>query len=69
MDGFELLVGRPIIIAGAIAGALIATLGPVALKKAGVQSVRVLSPVVRLGHAVSGGSVGLFIAAGFRSNY
>ena len=69
MDGVESLVSRPIIIAGAIAGALIATLGPVALKKAGVQSVRVLSTVVRLGHAVSWVSVGLFIAAGFLSNY
>ncbi|MCH1521519.1 MAG: hypothetical protein L7T80_01675 [Arenicellales bacterium] len=69
MDGFESLVGRPIIIAGAIAGALIAALGPVVLKKTGVQSARVLSIVVRLGHTISWVSVGLFIAAGFLSNY
>ena len=69
MDGFESLISRPVIIAGAIAGALIATLGPMALKKAGVQSARVFSTVTRLGYALSWISVGLFIAAGFLSNY
>ena len=69
MDGFESLISRPVIIAGAIAGALIATLGPMALKKAGVQSARVLSTVVRVGYAVSWISVGLFVAAGFLSDY
>ena len=58
-----------VIIIGAIAGALIATLGPFALRRAGVQSRRVLSTVARLGHAVSWVSVGLFIAAGFLYNY
>jgi hypothetical protein len=69
MDGFESLISRPVIIAGAIAGALIATLGPMALKKAGVQSARVLSTVVRVGYALSWISVGLFVAAGFLSDY
>ena len=69
MDGFESLISRPVIIAGAIAGALIATLGPMALKKAGVQSARVLSTVVRVGDALSWISVGLFVAAGFLSDY
>ena len=69
MDGVESLVSRPIILAGAIAGAMIATLGPVVLKMTGVQSARVLSIVVRLGHTISWVSVGLFIAAGFLSNY
>ena len=69
MDGFESLISRPVIIAGAIAGALIATLGPIILKRAGVQSSRVLSTVTRLGYALSWISVGLFIAAGFLSNY
>tara|TARA_B100000700_G_C14513097_1_gene609553 strand:+ start:124 stop:333 length:210 start_codon:yes stop_codon:yes gene_type:complete len=69
MDGFESLVSRPIIIAGAIAGALMATLGPMVLKKTGVQSPRALSIFVRLGHALSWISVGLFIAAGFLTNY
>ena len=69
MDGLEALVSRPIIISGAIAGALIATLGPFALRRAGVQSRLVLSTVARLGHVVSWVSVGLFIAAGFLYNY
>ena len=69
MDGLEALVSRPVIITGAIAGALIATLGPFILRGVGVQSGRVLSTVARLGHAVSWISVGLFIAAGFLSNY
>jgi hypothetical protein len=69
VDGLEFLASRPVIISGAIAGALIATLGPIILKKAGVQSRRVLSTIVRSGHALSWISVGLFIAAGFLSNY
>lgn len=69
MNGLEALASRPIIISGAIAGALIATLGPFALRRAGVQSRLVLSTVARLGHAVSWISVGLFITAGFLSNY
>ncbi|MBO31232.1 MAG: hypothetical protein CL439_07485 [Acidimicrobiaceae bacterium] len=69
MDGLNFLASRPVIISGAIAGALIATLGPIILKRAGVQSSRVLSTVTRLGYALSWISVGLFIAAGFLSNY
>jgi len=69
MDGLEFLASRPVVISGAIAGALIATLGPIILKRVGVQSSRVLSTVTRLGYALSWISVGLFIAAGFLSNY
>ena len=69
MDGLDFLASRPVIISGAIAGGLIATLGPIILKRAGVQSSRVLSTVTRLGYALSWISVGLFIAAGFLSNY
>jgi len=69
MDALESLISRPVIIGGAIAGALIATLGPAVLKKIGVQSKRVLSTVVRLGYTVSWLSVAMFIAAGFLSNY
>ena len=69
MDGLEALASRPVIITGAIAGALIATLGPFILRRVGIQSRRVLSTVARLGHAVSWISVGLFIAAGFLPKY
>ena len=69
MDGLEALASRPVIISGAIAGALIATLGPFSLRRAGVQNRRVLSTVARFGHVLSWISVGLFIAAGFLSNY
>ena len=69
MDGLDFLASRAVIISGAIAGALIATLGPIILKWAGVQSSRVLSMGTRRGYALSWISVGLFIAAGFLSNY
>ena len=69
MDGLEALASRPVIISGAIAGALIATLGPFILRRVGVQSRRVLSTVARFGHVLSWISVGLFIAAGFLSKY
>ena len=69
MDGLEALASRPVIITGAIAGALIATLGPFILRRVGIQSRRVLSTVARFGHVLSWISVGLFIAAGFLSNY
>jgi hypothetical protein len=69
MDGLEALASRPVIITGAIAGALIATLGPFILRRVGIQSRRVLSTVARFGHALSWISVGLFIAAGFLSKY
>ncbi|HAA36457.1 MAG TPA: hypothetical protein DCE12_06525 [Gammaproteobacteria bacterium] len=69
MDGLEALASRPVIITGAIAGALIATLGPFILRRVGIQSRRVLSTVARFGHVLSWISVGLFIAAGFLSKY
>ena len=69
MDGLEAFASRPVIITGAIAGALIATLGPFILRRVGIQSRRVLSTVARFGHVLSWISVGLFIAAGFLSNY
>ena len=69
MDGLEFLASRPVVISGAIAGAFIAILGPIILKRAGVQSSRALSTVTHLGYALSWISVGLFIAAGFLSNY
>ena len=69
MDGLEALASRPVIITGAIAGALIATLGPFILRRVGIQSRRVLSTVARFGHVLSWISVGLFIAAGFLSQY
>ena len=69
MDGLEAFASRPVIISGAIAGALIATLGPFILRRVGIQSRRVLSTVARFGHVLSWISVGLFIAAGFLSKY
>ena len=69
MDGIESLVSRPVIIGGAVGGALIAILGPMALRKIGVKNPQLLSTVGRLGYALSWISVGLFIVAGFLSNY
>ncbi|HAY47277.1 MAG TPA: hypothetical protein DCY55_13490 [Gammaproteobacteria bacterium] len=69
MDGLQLIASRPVVISGAVLGALISMLGPMALKKCGVKNSRVLSTVTRLGYAISWMSVGLFIAAGFLSSY
>ena len=55
MDGLQLIASRPVVISGAVLGALISMLGPMALKKCG--------------YAISWMSVGLFIAAGFLSSY
>ena len=69
MDDLQLIASRPVVIGGAVLGALIPMLGPMALKKCGVENARVLSTVTRLGYAISWMSVGLFIAAGFLSSY
>ena len=69
MGFFEILLNRPVMISCAIAGALIASLGPYILKKSGSHSDRTRVLVVRLGYAVSWISVALFIAAGFFSDH
>ena len=69
MGVFEILLNRPVMISCAIAGALIASLGPYILKKSGSHSDRTRVLVVRLGYAVSWISVALFISAGFVSDH
>lgn len=69
MGVFEILLNRPVMISCAIAGALIASLGPYILKKSGSHNDRTRVLVVRLGYAVSWISVALFITAGFVSDH
>ena len=69
MGVLEILLNRPVMISCAIAGALIASLGPYILKKSGSHSDQTRVLVVRLGYAVSWTSVALFIAAGFFSDH
>ena len=69
MGDLEILLNRPVMLSCAIAGALIASLGPYILKKSGSHSDRTRVLVVRLGYAVSWISVALFITAGLFSDH
>ena len=69
MGVLEILLNRPVMISCAIAGALIASLGPYILKKSGSHSDLIRVLVIRSGYAVSWISVALFITAGFFSDH
>ncbi len=56
---------REVIIASAVVGAVIATVGGVLLKKPDTMDPDLAGWVRRIGYAVSWGSVALFILAGF----
>jgi len=65
LDPIDLLLSRPVIIAMAIAGAAIASVGPGVMKKLHWGGAAAQRWVTRLGYAITWGSVVLFIAAGF----
>ena len=69
MDPLEFLLSRHTIIAGAVLGALIASLGPVLLRKLGIGGKSVGKVIARVGYGVSWLSVALFIASGFFYNF
>lgn len=65
MDLFDFLLQRPVIIALAVGGAIIATVGGVLGRKSAKGDPRIARFVLRFGYAVTWLSVALFIAAGF----
>jgi hypothetical protein len=67
LDPIDFLLSRPVIITAAIAGAAIASMGPGVMKKLHWGGAAAQRRVMRLGYAISWGSVVLFIAAGFFS--
>ncbi|MGI9301210.1 MAG: hypothetical protein ACR2RB_00675 [Gammaproteobacteria bacterium] len=67
MDFVDALLQRPVIIALAIAGGGLATVGSVLLRKGGQDLPNNTARfVLRLGYVCAWVSVGLFVAAGFR---
>ena len=69
MDPLVFLLSRPVIIAGAVLGALIASLGPILLRKFGIGGKSTGKVVARIGYGVSWLSVALCIASGFFYNF
>jgi hypothetical protein len=54
MDPLEFLLSRPTIIAGAVLGALIASLGPVLLRKLGIGGKSAGKVIARIGYGCHG---------------
>ncbi|MSO84785.1 MAG: hypothetical protein EXR02_08260 [Rhodospirillales bacterium] len=65
MEFLALIASRPVVIALAILGALVATLGGWLVRRPGRLGARGARFVLRLGYGLSGASVILFIVAGF----
>lgn len=65
MDLLDLVLQRPIIIALAIAGAAVATVGSVLLRKGSRVDPKTARLVMRIGYGITWLSVGIFIVAGF----
>jgi hypothetical protein len=68
MDMLNALADRNVIVALAIAGAIIATVGSLLGHKRSGLAARRARAIVWAGYAVSGVSVALFIVAGFLSS-
>jgi len=65
-DVLDLLLQRPVFIALALVGAVIATIGSFLLQKRANFDPRLARRLLRLGYAITGASVVIFIAIGFR---
>jgi hypothetical protein len=65
VEFLALIAGRPVVIALAIAGAIVATLGSHLVRRPGRLGEKGARFVLRLGYALTGASVLLFIVAGF----
>ena len=66
MELLDAVLQRSVVIALAIIGAVLATLGSVMLRKGSQVNPRIGRFVLRLGYTVAWASVALFIAIGFR---
>lgn len=67
MEILGLIADRPVVIALAILGGIVATLGSYLVRHPGRLGERGARFVLRLGYGLSGASVALFIVAGFLS--
>ena len=65
MEFLALIAARPVVIALAILGAIVATLGNHWVRRPGRLGARGARFVLRLGYGLTGASVALFIVAGF----
>lgn len=65
MELLDLVIQRPVVIALAIAGAAVATLGSVLLRQGSRVNPKTARLILRLGYGISGISIAIFIAAGF----
>ncbi len=65
MDLLGLIASRPVVIALAILGAIVATVGGWLMRDPGRLGARGARFVLRLGYGITGASVLLFIVAGF----
>ena len=65
MELLALIAGRPVVIALAILGAIVATLGSWLVRHPGRLGERGARFVLRFGYGLSGASVALFIVAGY----
>jgi hypothetical protein len=65
MDLLDLILQRPVVIALAIFGAGVATVGSILMRKGSRIDPRTARLILRIGYGISWASVGIFIAAGF----
>ena len=65
VEVLALIAGRPIVIALAVLGATVATLGSWLVRHPGRLGERGARFVLRFGYGLSGASVALFIVAGY----
>ena len=65
MELLGLLSSRPVVIALAVAGALVATIGSWFLRNPGRLGAHGARWVMRIGYGITGASILLFIVAGF----
>lgn len=65
MELLGLIASRPVVIALAILGAVVATFGSWLVRNSGRLGARGALWVLRLGYGITGASVLLFIVAGF----
>ncbi len=63
----DAILQRPVMIALAIGGALIATIGSLMLREGSRVNPRLARFVLRLGYGLAWASVAIFVAMGFRS--
>lgn len=67
MEFLDLIIQRPVVVGMAIVGAVVATAGSFMLARPSRFGKERSGFVLRLGYAISGASVVLFIIAGFRA--